>query len=277
MCKLFNAGLYRLVRSRIFWLELVAVAGFSAWIVGVNYAPEVQASAERLAADDILFTMYQLISLFLAAGVSLFVGTEYSDGTLRNKLVVGHTRGHIYGAMLLVSLLLTGAMLVLHGVITLVLGSIVLAPVQMPLPKLAFLLLVAVLDCLVFTALFTAISLNCSSKAVSAVATLLSSLALTMLAGTLGNRLLEPEEVYDDIIAIPNGFQYGERIPNPDYVDGLRRTVYEFLYDLLPSGQLMQLPMDSVECRISWLVLSLVLLVAVTVVGFCLFRKKDIR
>lgn len=277
MRKLFYAGLYRLVRSKIFWLELAAMAGFSIWIVGINYAPEIQSSADRLAADDIFFTVYQLISLFLAAGVSLFVGTEYSDGTLRNKLVVGHTRGHIYGAMLLVSLLMTGMLLVLHGVITLVLGSIVLAPVQMPTSRLAFLLLVAVLDCVVFTALFTAIALNCTSKAVSAVATLLSSLAMTMLAGTLGNRLLEPEEVYDGVIATQNGFQYGERIPNPDYVDGLRRTVYEFLYDLLPSGQLMQLPMDSVECRVSWLVLSLALLAAVTAVGFCLFWKKDIR
>ena len=42
------------------------------------------------------------MGLVAAVFISLFVGSEYSDGTIRNKLVVGHSRMRIYLANLIV-------------------------------------------------------------------------------------------------------------------------------------------------------------------------------
>ena len=42
------------------------------------------------------------MGLVAAILTSMFIGSEYSDGTIRNKLVVGHSRMRIYLANLIV-------------------------------------------------------------------------------------------------------------------------------------------------------------------------------
>lgn len=46
--------------------------------------------------DTIFFSFSLLTGILLSAFISLFIGTDYSDGTMRSKLVIGHTRYGIY-------------------------------------------------------------------------------------------------------------------------------------------------------------------------------------
>ena len=62
--------------------------------------------------------MYQFFCLILAAGISLIVGAEYSDGTIRNKLIIGKTKAQIYFANLIASIVPSCLAVTVHGVIT---------------------------------------------------------------------------------------------------------------------------------------------------------------
>lgn len=49
-----------------------------------------------------LFFIYALfVPLMVSLLTALFIGTDYSDGTMRNKLIAGHVRRKIYVANLI--------------------------------------------------------------------------------------------------------------------------------------------------------------------------------
>lgn len=277
MRKLLSANLRALVRSRIFQLQLIGVTLFSAYVVLANYSPEIQASPFPLYLDDVFFNVYQLMGIVLAASTTLIVGAEYSDGTIRNKLVVGHTRLSIYFSMLLTQLLAVLPMLVGHGVVSYALGRALLEPCQLSPERFLLALLFCALNTLAFSALFVAISMNCSSKAVSSVAALLLALALTLGANTLGTKLLEPEMTYDGITITADGVEFGEMVKNPAYVPPEQRPVYEFFYDLLPIGQIIQVQQGDFARMARWPAFTALFFLASTAGGYLLFRKKDIR
>lgn len=277
MRKLMRANLFCLFRNKIFWLELGTTALFAAWIALANYSPEIQAGADRLYLEDVFFNFYQILSVFLAAGIGLIVGTEYSDGTLRNKLIAGHSRGIVYFSLLFTSMLSTVLVLLTHGAVTYLLGRFLFGSVQMSMLQFSELVVLAALNAFVFAALFTAIALNCSNKAASSVLCLILSLVLAYGANLVGNKLTEPEMTYDGIVITQEGIQFGEMIHNPAYISGMTRKVFEFVYDLLPSGQLIQIQTMDLERSFCWAPLALVLLASISAVGYGIFRKRDIK
>lgn len=277
MRKLLSASFFRLRRNKIFWAEIGLTAILSAFTVIVNYSPEVQAMENRLYLDDVFFTMYLVLGFILAAGISLIVGTEYSDGTIRNKLIVGNTRTQVYFSNLIASVVPSCLVLMVHGIITYGMGFFLFGSFQMPAEQTVIALFSALLTTFVFSALFTAIAMNCSNKAVTAVVSLLLVLALTYLASSFGNILSEPEMTYDGVTITMDGVQFGDIIRNPAYVSGLQRTLYEFVYDLLPTGQLLQMyALDFTRCE-RWTLLSVGLFAVATTVGFFVFRRKDLK
>ena len=278
MRKLVTASFSRLWKNRIFWAEIGLTALLSVFIVISNYSPEVQASeSSRLCLDDVFFTMYLMLGFILAAGISLIVGSEYSDGTIRNKLIIGKTRTQIYFANLFACIIPSCIVLMLHGIISFGIGYFLWGNFKMPPSQVGIVLLSALLTTFVFSALFVAISMNCSNKAVTAVISLLIVLGLTMLTSTIGNALSETEITYDGITYTIDSIQFGNEIPNPAYISGTQRTVYEFVYDLLPTGQLMQMYILDFDRCARWPVLSVVFFLLVTAVGYFMFRRKDIK
>ena len=279
MLKQIYANLNHLFKNKIFYTEIILTAILSAFIVFANYSPEIQATEKRLYLDDVFFTMYQLMGFILAAGISLIVGTEYSDGTIRNKLIVGVTRIQVYFSHLIASAFVPSCLvLIVHGIVTYGLGYFLFGNFQMPVTEVIIALLCALMASIVFSALFVAIALNCSNKAITAVASLLLILGLTFLSASLGNALAEPEMSYDGItISLEGGVQLGDLIQNPAYVTGIERTIYEVVYDLFPTGQLIQVYENDFSRYARWPVFSGALLALITVAGFLTFRKRDIK
>ena len=277
MRKLLSANFSRLWRSKIFGTQIVLTALLSLFVIIANYSPEIQATENRLYLEDVFFTMYQILGFILAAGISLIVGAEYSDGTIRNKLIIGKTRAQIYIANFIASAVPSCLVLVAHGVITFGMGYFLWGNFTLETEQVFTTLLSALLISFVFSALFVSISMNCSNKAVTAVVSLLLVLGLTYLTGSIGNALMEPKMTYDSITYTADSILFGNEIPNPSYISGIQRTLYELIYDLLPTGQLLQMySLDFNRCT-RWPVFSIVLFVLITVVGYFMFRKKNIN
>lgn len=175
---------------------------------------------------------------------------EYSDGTIRNKLMAGHRRSEVYLAALTTNspatLLFanpTAALLfaMVHGAIAFALGSLLVKPSQMPTEQLLAFVGLATLDTLALDELFTGLAMSCERRAVSGMASLLIALTLIVAFNTIGNKPQGPELSYDDIVISENDIRYGGLVSNPAHVDASRRPIYEFVYDLFATGQLIQI------------------------------------
>lgn len=104
MRKLLSANFSRLWKSKLFRIELLTAAAISVLCLFVNRFEGVS-SVKYM--DFPYFSQFIYDPLVFSAFIPLFVGTEYSDGTIRNKLSTGHSRTAAYGANLCVSIVMT--------------------------------------------------------------------------------------------------------------------------------------------------------------------------
>ena len=270
MTNLLSANLFRLRKSRLFWVCLLLSAAAGAWEpIGayINYRRDYP-------LDAFFFAYAMLIGLLLSIFLSLFFGSEYSDGTIRNKLAAGHTRLSVYLANLMTAVLT--ALLFCGGYIlfTLVTGVPLLGPPQAPAVLLTSVLL-SLLMAGAWAAVYTAVILNCSRKSVSAVSCILLYLVIFMAAVTVYRVLTAPE--FWPGYELAEGEMAHEMIRNPNYLQGGERKFYEFLLDLNPMGQAIQYTDGAVVRPIQMALCSVGVFATTAAAGIALFRRKDLK
>lgn len=142
---------------------------------------------------DSLFPTLSAVIMVFAVFVSIFLGTEYGDGTIRNKIIAGHTRNHIYLSQFIVS---AAACLTIYLVtlgISAPLGFLLLGGTEMPLPAIFLYCGTGALMCVTDAALFTLITMTVGNKSAGAVICLLAAVFLaafqTMLPRWTRSRL----------------------------------------------------------------------------------------
>lgn len=244
-------------------------------LLGCNTAAHMAQKGIKRDLDHYYFNTLPFFGLFLSVFTSQFIGTEYSDGTIRNKIVIGHTRAEIYLSNLCVCLIaafLLFAVWAFSGMIGIpFLGTWSVGP-----SKLAEYLILSFLGIVMLTAIFTFISQLTLSKATSAILSILTALFLLMAASMIYNLLCEPETISEMAVTI-NGIEAGAPMPNPNYVGGTLRTILQALLQILPTGQEILIADLEVSHPDLMILSSVLLTVIITSCGIVLFQKKDLK
>lgn len=275
MRKLLSANFCRLRRDKVFWICFLAMLAYVVLAMLGNCHQALQDTTSFQYTLDMFYFVYAFpIGLLIAVFVSLFLGTEYSDGTIRNKLIVGHTRRDIYLAHLFTSMI-SGSFLLLAGILGGLCGIPFLGTWKMG-SRVLFFWLISLMCMAAFEAIFTLIGMLCSNKAVSAVLSILLFLGLLLIAFNLYYCLAEPE-VVNGIIITKEGMQMGDPEPNPRYLTGLKREIYQFAIDFLPTGQCIEMEELTVVHPIRMIVSSVVITFVTTLGGILAFEKKDLK
>lgn len=277
MYNLVTAGLARLRKNWVFWGEMGFLFLLSAvgMLLDVRQSVSLRAEGYVYYLDDFYFKYAPFLALFVVAFVSLFLGTEYNEGTIRNKLVVGHSRLRVYLSNYLVCLVACEgfvAVWILGGMV----GIPFLGTWQMGWKGFAIYALLAVLFTAALTGIFVLIAMLSARKSLTAVMAVFVAMALILWGSMLYNALGEPEMV-SEMMLTADGIQMGEPLPNPRYVDGAKRILYQFLVDGLPTGQGIQMTNEGLGRPLLSGVASVVLAVFTTMAGIFCFRKKDLR
>ena len=88
------------------------------------------------------------------------------------------------------------------------------------------------------------------------------------------SELAQPEMIQQYVQTSGGGIT--EWVKNPAYVDGTKREIYEWLLDVIPTGQAMQVT-SSAHRRLRMMACSLGTAVVCSCVGICCFRRRNIK
>ena len=287
MGNLLSANFARLKKSKIFWLAVAAVLIISA----VHCIDTGRRALANPTPDPpleyVCFDVGAFISIFIAAFVSLFLGTEYSEGTIRNKVIIGQKRSAIYLANSIVCGFASAVMCLAWHIGTLA-GLPFFGVWQSGVAAWLIYVLLSILFTIALGAIFCLISHLWTGKATVAVFSIILSLGLILAGSSLYNSLLEPEETRDYITAfdaetgdmqiIPS-----DPLPNPNYISEPLRTAYTITLNSLPTGQAILLAnvSDSSDEMLTMPMLqpcaSVTIIILFTAVGAAAFKKKDLK
>lgn len=278
MSKLLSANIMRLWKEKVFWIVIAVV-----FTLGVAIPISIKITEIRLGVfnsiDPVFGQFAMFIGVVLAIFCSFFVGKEYSDGTIRNKIICGKKRVDIYFANFVtctvVSLMLCAAFFLPY----LGIGIPLIGSFNMEKEIVYWLFLTVIFLSIAFASIFNLISMLSTSKAVTAtVCILLTFLFLYM--GFQFRGMLNQPEIIDGTAYDENGVAYKEveDFPNPEYLQGNERQVVQFLFNLMPGGQVAQCVGRGTVGNLSQLpIYSLGVILITTGIGVFVFKKKDLK
>lgn len=247
MRKLLSANVNRLWINRTFWLSvivMICIQAVSSFMLRRNSMP----------MDAVLFVSLQCISIVVAIFLSLFLGTEYSDKTMRNKLAVGHKRSNLYLANLITGIIAVTIIYlaaILTGIIT---GLLLYDAPQNSIGQIVLAGVVGWLACSSFVSMFNLIGMVSGSKSLTAIICLLSAFALIFA-----------------------GLYTFQSLSRPDHLSGVTRAFYQTFFELNPYGQILQTMTIAIASPLKLISYSLALSFILTCMGLCVFCKKDLK
>ncbi|WP_405318752.1 ABC transporter permease subunit [Frisingicoccus sp.] len=278
MRKLLYANFSRLWKSKAFLIAELGTGLLSLFMFGMLIYNTNNMGENWMQSNAHIYFFYILlyIGAIMAIFISSFLGTEYSDGTIRNKLVVGHARWRVYLANLLV--------VCVAGILfycTYFLVSIVCIPFLgvglyscLMQPLLSFFFGIIIILC--YSALFTMIAMLDSAKARCSIISLILSLAL-ILGGMMIYGNVTTEETKEQMVLMEDGSYERQIVPNPRYLTGTKRVIFEWIDSCLPVSQAFHVVSYEETPDGKGAVCLLGLSCAMTAAGILLFKKKDIK
>lgn len=275
MSKLLSANFMRLGKSGIFRLCMLAMAAIAVIMLFSNYRIIKEGGEATLEGN--VFSFAPFIGIVAACFISLFIGTEYSDGTMRNKLIAGHSRGAVYMANFLTATAAGILMCLVYFLVYTAVGAVYTGWFTCSVRALLPSALGALVLTGAFSGIFTLIAMLNRRKAVSAMISVLLAFALLFAASYMANRMSEPKYWGGTIVMADGTVRQEEETKNTRYLEGTKRQVYEFCFDLCPGGQQLQLAQGGWQHPWRLMGYSAGIMVVVTAIGVIVFRRKDLK
>ena len=283
MSKLLRANFVRLRKMKSFWIGM-AVLVFYGLFIGWDTVSAIESHGWETRAVDIYQTTCSttlVFGLVISIVCSLFVGTEYSDGVIRNKLATGQKRTVVYLADFITCMVMSVLLAVVQYTVC---GVYAVAAMGTELVDWSYLFSLAAVGCLMvmaYAAIFTFVSMLNSNKTHGVIINMLLYFGIILFSSYLYSNLRQPELMEAPVsMSVVNDSQIEttvELLENPYYLEGTKREIYQFLYDFLPGGQGNQVA--GVEAEKPGLLMgySALLTISMNIAGVLLFRRKDIK
>ena len=276
MVKLLRSNLSRLIKFKPFYAALAIQAGVMLFITLNSYLQSLKYGSELWADMVFSFTVCSILSAALLAVIcSLFIGADYHNGTIRNKLISGLPRYKIYFANLITVMVIAECMNVA--------AMLVFYPLTLPLfggfiEKTNMLLttfFLGNLTLLVYASLYTAVAMTTKNTVAALIVTVASLFIMTMAAQYFLSEINAPL-TYTQIVVNEFGEQVQETIPNPYRKSESVLAFFEVLLNMFPSGQVAVLGSDKI---VAWqaAVSSLCLIGFSGGIGLAVFSKENLK
>lgn len=277
MIRLLNAGFTRLYKNKLFYLLIIFSIGLALLMIWNQYV-EMKHYGEVIEVEQIMLNYSTMIGIVIAIFISLFLGVEYSDGAIRNKISIGHIRANIYLSNLIITTITSLFSYILFILVVAIIGIPLFGNITIAFSNFIILFACIFVTIIAYTSIFTFLAMIISNKTLMAIISILLSFGLIIFALSWLNVLQAPQ--YIQAASITNG-ETGDfemiQEPNPKYPSKSKRKIYQTLLDINPAGQMYQLAGRSVPNIKVLPIYSLGIIVITSGIGLVLFKKKDLK
>ena len=274
MIKLLNAGFTRLRKNKLFWLLTVFSFGLALFMIYTQYS-DMKKFGRVIEVEQLMLNYSTIVGIAIAIFTSLFLGVEYSDGAIRNKISIGHKRTNIYLSNLIIVTITSLFSYIVFLVIVASIGIPLFGTITLPISKLLMLLGCIFVTIIAYTGIFTFLAMIISNKTITAVVSIMLAFGMMMNAMICFNKLEAPKTIQQ--ASIVNGETKIKEVPNPRYLSEDKRKIYQIMVDINPAGQMFQIAVRSAPNLKVLPIYSLGVLVISTGVGLILFKKKELK
>ena len=281
MANLLSANFYRLFRSKVFYVGILAAVVVEVYSLLTGYQSTL---LEGLGLENKFFLYPILLVIEMPAFCGLFFGAEYSGGTLRSKLIAGIPRWKLYAANLVTGAVVSLAFSATAIVTGLALGFLLIGGFQLETGILAGYFLCSLAVGVASAAFAAMVALLVPNRAIGLVIGVLVAFSLLFVGQYLVQGLAQPELTREHEPVLQNGIVVGyaysadaPMVPNPRYVGGALRTVYTFLLHFMPMGQCFLVSFLGLEEPWKLMVGAALFTALTTAVGLAIFQKKDVK
>lgn len=250
MANLLAEGLRRLFKGKRFYIVLVVIAAVTAFVPVLSYFL-ADSPDERGYADQLFFVFAGQIPMFVSIAAGMLICQDFKNNTIRNKIIIGHSRTNIYLANLIVSLIVMVLYYLTIILVTIVLGGVIMGFDNFPSISIfkKMLMILAIETAFTSTIVFICNSLKSTGGFV---------LALCM------HYILSTVEPFLNFI--PRKYQ----------------KIVEFVQETVPSYQITLLVYSTEVDKLpeKWLVMLVACVVitgATTALGIVAFNKSDLK
>ncbi len=288
MYKLLNASFYRLRKNKIFLGLVILTIIIAVFMLVSEYLNNIKYSSvfgiSSNTTDILLMKFINIIGFFIAIFTSLFVGAEYSDGTIRNKIVAGHSRKNIYLSNLIVSILVGIFLELIYLIIVSIVSIPIFGLVQMSFLQLAVILLDIIMIIIVYSSIFNFIALICSNITISTVSSLLLILIMFVIDMLLSPTANSTEYIQKNIVMDEQGNVTYEVVKNEDYPGKIIQTTCKTIINFNPVSQAIEISGNKINMNEEdfnnmkvYPLYSLGLIIIITAIGIYLFNIKELK
>ena len=262
MINLLSAGFSRLFRNMAFRIGTGIMMFLPVMAVLLNNADKTN---PREPLDGVYYAGVCVVWLIIASFVSIFVGQDYNEKTMHNRLIAGHSRVSIYLADLIVTL--TGAVIMQAAAI--IAGSAVAIPLfgmyTEPVSTVIVTQLLIVCGMAVYTALVLFICTVVTTKSYAQGISMVVVLAM-FIAGN---------SVYDNVQKLREKAAQ-ENIPVTQLIP--ENSVKDTMYYALPTSQADVILRGGLPEKAGKMIaFDLASAALLTAAGMLVFRRKDIK
>lgn len=247
MYNLLSAGFSRLLMNRAFWGSVVFIA------CAEGICCMFMLRGGPIPMDVVLFMSLQCIGILTAIFFSLFLGTEYSDGTIRNKLIAGHKRSKVYFAGFITGIAAITIIYLTEILTGSIIGMIFYDSPQHSVSQMILAGGIGWLACVSFVSVFTLIGMLSSSKALTAIICMLTA-----------------------FVSLFSGLYTLQSLSKPG-LTGVKKEIYQVLFEINPSGHILQTMMIDIDSPWKLVLYSFILIVFLSAAGLYFFERKDLK
>lgn len=274
MRNVLSANLMRLKKSPVFYLGLLAHIA-----IGVMRVFAVRSDmlwGYDFSIEDAFFDYVLMIPFTAAVLTPLFLGTEYSDGTLRNKITVGCKRIDVYFAGLITVLIAALLFCIAHALTVLAAGVPLIGFFVYDTKTILLTTLGTLFTVISVCSLYSMVTMNCSHKAAVSVGCIVLYFIMMILT-TNAFAQLDANAHGDAIVTMTATEMVVETGSlNPYYLPAWKEAAYQFTVDFIPTGQATQYCVVT-DRTVTLILHSLAFVVLTSGVGAILFRRKDLK